>query len=54
MEGIESLGYNCPKIEHFSLSDDTRGCYVYKDCLTMVQNCMLLKHLQLRFPAESE
>ena len=53
MDGLEQLSLLCPKIEHLSISDDTRGCYIYKDGLTLIQNCHQLKHLQLRFPAES-
>lgn len=53
MDGIEQLRLSCPGIEHLSVSDDTRGCYIYKDGLTLVQNSDNLKHLQLRFPAES-
>jgi hypothetical protein len=52
-EGVENLFALCPKIEHLSISDDTRGCYIYKDGLTLIQNCPNLRHLQLRFPAES-
>lgn len=52
-EGIDTLSWACPKIEHLSLSDDTRGCYIYKDCLTLVKACISgLRHLQIRFPAE--
>lgn len=53
MDGTESLQQLCPRIEHLSISDDTRGCYIYKDGLTMIANCGSLRHLQLRFPAES-
>lgn len=53
MDGIHDLASLCPRVEHLSISDDTRGCYIYKDGLTMIQGCDQLKHLQLRFPAES-
>ena len=52
MEGIENIKAVCPKIEHLSLVDDTRGCYVYQNAMSLVKNCTDLKHLQLKFPAE--
>ena len=52
MEKIGDFYQLCPKVEHLSLSDDTRGCYVYKDGLSLIKNCTKLRHLQIRFPAE--
>lgn len=51
-DGIDHMSQLCPRIEHLSLSDDTRGCYIYREGLNIVKNCRFLRHLQLRFPAE--
>lgn len=51
-EGLENLDKYCPSIEHLSMADDTRGCYIYKDTITLAKNCSYLRHLQLKFPAE--
>ena len=52
MEKIDQFNQLCNKVEHLSLFDDTRGCYVYKDGLSLIKNCTQLRHLQIRFPAE--
>lgn len=52
MEKIGDFYQLCPRVEHLSISDDTRGCYIYKDGLSLIKNCTKLRHLQIRFPAE--